>query len=391
MEKNNKNKVLLLTLVHPDYLPPVYAIAQSLRDAGSSVHILTFDSFTTSDFHPGPGIVVESVGKHHALGVWQRLALRKKYRHRLAQLVAEGQQAIIACCVFTYLTALKERKSTTLAYHAIEIADFVPSAFMRSPLSNLNNKLALDRVHMASFVSTPSVQRSAWLAGRCQLSFMPHAIQNASYLPASQPGKDVEIFRRVVPEYFYDKNIVLYTGGVRPHLCIKELVAAFLYLRDKDSALVVTGLKDDEYSQRIKGLVAASDFGNHVLLLPYVSRAEMLSLQANAHVGVCLMQENDRDLESKMMAPNKVGEYLMRGLYVLGTDSVYMQQFDWMQVATLAKSVAEQPLAQALEKALQAVATPGYKDRITDCVTRYYNMQIQAIDLVQWATYSHLR
>ena len=49
MEMRNK-KILLLTLVHPDFLPPVYSTGQVLRDLGFDIHILTFDSFETCNY-----------------------------------------------------------------------------------------------------------------------------------------------------------------------------------------------------------------------------------------------------------------------------------------------------------------------------------------------------
>jgi hypothetical protein len=61
----SKKTILLLTLVHPDFLPPVYAIAQVLRDYGYNIHILTFDSPVPANLDIGDNIAMELMGKHH--------------------------------------------------------------------------------------------------------------------------------------------------------------------------------------------------------------------------------------------------------------------------------------------------------------------------------------
>ena len=82
MAETHKGKLLLLTLVHPDFLPPVYACAQVLRDEGYAIHILTFDSFVPANLELGSDITIECVGKHHGIGLKQRLQLRNKYTKR---------------------------------------------------------------------------------------------------------------------------------------------------------------------------------------------------------------------------------------------------------------------------------------------------------------------
>ena len=75
----NNKKILLLTLVHPDFLPPVYAVAQVLRDLGLDIHILTFDSFVSVDIKLGNNIILESVGNHHDANTIERMKLRKRF------------------------------------------------------------------------------------------------------------------------------------------------------------------------------------------------------------------------------------------------------------------------------------------------------------------------
>ena len=61
----NNKKILLLTLVHPDFLPPVYAVAQVLRDLGYRIHILTFDSYVPAELNLGSNIELEMKETHN--------------------------------------------------------------------------------------------------------------------------------------------------------------------------------------------------------------------------------------------------------------------------------------------------------------------------------------
>ncbi len=384
MSKTYSKKILLLTLVHPDFLPPVYAIGQVLRDQGYDIHILTFDSYVPSEFDLGAGIIVESVGKHHGVGLAERLKLRRKYTKRAKQLVGEKPLAIIAGCAFTFLCGLKIKGRTPLVYHAIEVADFIMGLFLKSPISHFNNLLALRRVHKADLVATVSVQRSAWLAGRCHLEFMPYSILNTAYLPAKAADNDYDTFKKIVPVDFPGKKIMLYTGAVNSHLCTMELVEAFDLVNDEGSALVITGIKDNPYCNEIKVFVEKCRNKDRIKLLPYVTRAEMLALQANSDIGVCLAKEYDDNVESKMMAPNKVGEYLAKGLYLLGIKNEYLMQFKMKGIASLSASPEPGDISVAIKEALVAVDNKEYKAVIRGFVAEYFCMQQQAKPIVDF-------
>jgi hypothetical protein len=377
MAETGKQDILLLTLVHPDFLPPVYATAQVLRDIGYNIHILTFDSFVPAHLEVGGNIEIESAGKHHGIGTAARIKLRRKYSARAKQLASKKPAAIIAFCAFSYLCALKIKGETSVIYSALEVADFILPVFLRSPLSNYNNLRALKNVCKADLVATPSVQRSAWLAGRCHLDFLPYTVLNTAYLPSKVEDRDHETFRRILPESFLNKKIVLYTGAVRDNLCTMELVQAFDMANEQGSALVVTGIKDNPYCNSIKEFVAGSKSKDRIQLLPFVTRAEMLALQANADIGVCLAKEYEDNVESKMMAPNKVGEYMAKGLYLLGVKNEYLMPFRMKGIASLAETTAPADVSIAIKDALAAVQDNAYKQTINSFVKEYFCMQQQ--------------
>lgn len=385
MAATSLKNILLLTLVHPDFLPPVYAVGQVLRDEGYNVHILTFDSFVPAYIDLGENIAVETLGNHHQGSLMQRLSLRRKFKQRAAHIVnTDSPVAIISFCPFTLLAGLRVRGSKPLVYHALEIADFWWSTIMRSPLTQINHWATLKRLHRADLVCTPSIQRSAWLAGRCHLNTLPTTVLNAAYMSATEETASFELFSGIVPEALRHKKIVLYNGAVNFRLCVLEIAQAFCMLNDVNSALVITGIKDNEYCDEIRQTVAASACADRVLLLPYVTRAEMLALQAHAHIGVSLNRESDDDARTKMIAPNKVGEYYAKGLYLLACNNEYMQIFGMRGIASLAATVSKEDVAIAMKHALEVVGRENTRERVMAFVHEYYSMQQQAKPIVQF-------
>ncbi len=382
--QHKREKLLFLTLVHPDFLPPVYATAQSLRDLNYDITIVTFDSFVPAPVELGNNINVETLGKHHNTGIKTRMALRKKFKTRAKELLRDGYKAIIAFCPFSFLTALDVSGNTEVIYFAMEIADFTFSGLKRSPLSSISAYRALYSLNKAYLVATPSVQRSAWLAGRSHLDFMPATIFNTAYISgATQKTDDRAVLKHILPDEVFNKKIVLYTGAVNDRLCVRELVEAFDQLNDSNSVLVATGFKDNAYCNGIKQFVAESKNKDKIYLLPYVTREEMLALQATAHIGVCLMKEVEHYIASQMLAPNKTGEYLSKGLYILGVKNFYMNMFESAGVGSLAESPAVSDVVTALRHALTVIDNADYKTQIKDYVNNYFCMQKQVAPIVK--------
>ena len=385
MEINNK-KILLLTLVHPDFLPPVYAVGQVLRDLGYNIHILTFDSFVPAELNLGNNIELESVGRHYDANTVERIKLRNKFTKRAMQIAAEKSFAVISFCPFSFHTGiiLKSKFKIPLIYHALELSDFKLHVFLKSPLSNYRNLKALQTLGKADLVATPSIQRSAWLAGRCHLSYMPYTILNTAYIPTNDIESSYATFREIVPADFLDKKIILYTGAVNADLCTLELVQAFEQLNDDQSALIITGIKDTDYCNSVKATVENSKSAKRIKLFPYLTRTQMLSLQANAHIGVCLAKESHDNLKSKMMAPNKAGEYMSKDLYLLGTLSEYLRPLKMQGIASLADTCTPGDICKAMKEALMAVNDKDYKNNIRSFVKSFFCMQQQLKPIIKY-------
>ncbi|NDC42447.1 MAG: hypothetical protein EBZ77_13020, partial [Chitinophagia bacterium] len=305
-------------------------------------------------------------------------ALRRAFRSYAAATVRNGYRAIISFCPFSFATGNAIKGSLPHIYYAMEIADFRWSDVRRSPLTALANRTALRTLHKATLIATPSFQRSAWLAGRAHLNFVPATMLNTAYLqPLPTPMHNRAALGKLLPDWVYDKKMVLYTGAVNDRLCVKELVEAYIALADRQTVLIATGFKDNEYCNAIRTLALKSPMSEHIFLLPYVSREEMLALQGTAQVGACLMKEIPGFINSQMLAPNKTGEYLSRGLYVLGVSNFYMDMFAAAGVGSLAATATVPDIAAALRHAVQQAGEPGCRERIAQYVQKYFCMQQQ--------------
>jgi Glycosyl transferases group 1 len=378
-------RILLLSLVHPDFLPPVYAVAQVLRDCGYKIHILTFESLKPGELDLGADIDVDVVGKMHGVGLKQRLQLRKKYISSATASAASNCKCIISFCSFSYLCGLKIKGALPLIFIKLESHDFRSKDLLRSPLSAFENLRTLQQCHKADIVATPSYVRSGWLAGRCRLKNVPETILNTVYYTEKKDSEQyAAIFSSLVPDSFRNKTIVLYTGAVNHDYCIKELLFAFDGIADETTALIITGLRDNEYCKQLRAYADSSQNKNRILLLSYVTRAELIALQQNSHIGVCLARETPELLESKMTAPNKVGEYFGNGLYVLGSENNYMAPIKMLGVASLAKTADLADIKDALSDAIAQSKASDMKQRIDTFVKNFYSMQQQMRVVIEY-------
>lgn len=378
-----KNKILLLTLVHPISLPPVFATAQVLRDEGYEIEILSFDHVTSDSFHPGEGITIKTLGLYQKQSLSRRLSLQLAFIKETRKHVTGNTVAVFSFCAFSFYAALKTSKNSPVFHISLEIPDYSFKRLVNSPLSTFYNYKEIKNLHKAFFVATPSFQRSAWLAGKAGTKFLPDTILNTTYIsPASSADANQHlwnVYKAMVPASFLDKKILLYTGSINADLCIKEFVDGFCET-EEDCCMILVGIKDNEYCRQIKESIAKSGKADRTLLLPFILREEMIALQSFANIGVFFAREIEDFIYSRMIAPNKVGEYLARGLFLLGNDVFYLQEFKAAGVAELSTGIGSGDIAKAISNALKKA--DNAKDNISRCVTEKYNMRVQLKNVI---------
>ena len=369
-------RVVFVTLVHPDLLPPVYASARVLADLGYEVPIVSSDSTVASNVVLGAGVSLHTCGKYIGSKYGARRAVRNRILAALKRECAGRPAAIVCFCAFSYLAALQVAGGIPVIYIALEITDFGMAELRRSPLTAIRNWKTLRKVPKAHLVATPTVQRSAWLAGRARLQQMPLTVQNTGY--SAPDRQDYALFSAIVPQHLQGKTMLLYTGAVNATLGVLDMVKGFARLKNgSHCCLAITRFGDNAYCREIRTFIDQAGIADRVVLLPNLPREQMEALQQNAHVGITFVKEEPGKIKTYMIAPNKVGEYLANGLFVLGSDVEYMRQFRSAGVAVLTPSLEPDAIAATMEEAVRHVATGNMKSRISDFVRTEFSMQVQ--------------
>lgn len=376
-----KGDVLILSLVHPDFLAPVYSLAQVLRDEGFAPTIVSFSSLATGRYDPGPGITMIDCGPHAGSSAERRRA-RRRFRNEAERQFGRGPVALIATCPFSYLEALRlgERTSTPVVYYVEELYEVSAHALLRSPLTGLRNWRAERALRRAALVAAPSDERAAFIGARAKLATVPRTVLNCPYVDLPVIDVDEHGADALLPDGFGNGILVVNTGRVSATQGIIELVESVSGW-PADAQLVVTGVGDDAYAMRVREAVAASSRKHDICLLPRLSRAVMLGLQKRADIGMCLLRR-DADPATKMPAPNKVGEYMQWGIFIVASRLPFLEQLEQRGVGEMVDELAPNEIADAVGRAVARVRRDGTRDHIRSVARSWLNMRVQAAPIL---------
>jgi hypothetical protein len=366
----------VLSLVHPDFLAPLYSISRVLRDEGYLVDIFSFCSHAGGAVSLPPEVTLHDCGTHGGTAS-QRLAARRRFRQAVSLFVAKRQPAaIIASCPFSLLEARRFACGAPIVYFAFELYDPSLGTFFRSPASCMRNRRALRAARTATVVCTPSDERSNWLERRAQLPLRPMTVLNAPYRGQNESTDDARhAARSLLPEAWMSRPIVIHTGNVTSTQAVAELVDSLEYW-PRNACLVLTNVGDGPYANEVRRRANASSRSADILLLSLLPRGQMLELQRLATVGACFLRPGD-NLESSMPAPNKVGEYLHAGLVICGLDTPFMQMVARKGVAVLAPSLDAKSIGCSVTAALEQASVPSMRDRVVGVARSWYSMEVQ--------------
>ena len=112
-----------------------------------------------------------------------------------------------------------------------------------------------------------------------------------------------------------DRVIFLYQGGLLTDNGLSEQISAMADV--EGAALVLLG--DGPTKQQLEHQVAASELGDRVFFLPAVPFSQLHALTCSADVGLCLIKSTGKSFHWSL--PNKLFEYMMAGLPVLGSQA----------------------------------------------------------------------
>lgn len=94
-----------------------------------------------------------------------------------------------------------------------------------------------------------------------------------------RPESDSDAFARTRKKYGIDARFILYAGALDYHKNIDGLIKAFSRIKDKEAALVLAGVKNDQrYFESIQRLIADLHLERRVLLLGYIPQEDLVNL-----------------------------------------------------------------------------------------------------------------
>lgn len=374
--------VHLLSLVHPDFLPTVYSLAQVLRDNGFAPSIVSFSSLASGSFDPGTGVTMVDCGPHAGTAADRRSA-RRRFRAMAERLFRDQNPvALIATCPFSYLESLRlSRRNTPVIYFVEEIYEVNPRTFARAPLTAFRNWAAERRLSEATLVAAPSDERAEFIGARARLARRPYTVLNCPYVREYAEAIDDAYLDAVLPERFHEGMLVVNTGRVSNTQGIVELIQSVAHWPD-DAKLVVTGVRESDYAGHVRDVAAASPRQDDICLLPVLPRAAMLALQRRAHVGICLLRLS-KDPATQMPAPNKVGEYLRWGMVIVASRLPFLDQLECRGVGELVDVIDPQQIARGVERAVDRARRQDTRANVQQVSREWVNMEVQAIPILR--------
>jgi hypothetical protein len=373
-----RGKLLVLSVVHPDYLPSLYALSTVLERHRYATHIFSFASPAASSA-AWERVNLHSHGEQRG-GAFARWSARRALVASAATWCrAHLPVALVATCPFTLVAALRlaERRLPVI-YFAYETYEVRPREALRSPMSWWRSRAAFRRVREAALVCVPSAERAGWLLARGALDRSPTVVMNCPALPrGSLDGAgDLDLL-----PHLRDRAVVVHTGRVSHAQAILELVQSVEHW-PRDAALVVTNMGSSAYEAAVRESAQRSPRAGDIALLPAIGRSQMLSLQRAAKVGVFLTRDTDA-LETLMPAPNKVGEYVHAGLVTVAPRSPFMEQLARHGVVEMVEALTPREIGAGVERALARASVRDQRSRVLDVARDWYNMEVQARPVIR--------
>lgn len=229
-------------------------------------------------------------------------------RHRSRILVAHDMSALIPCFLYSRL------KRITLMYNAHELWSEVNDS--STPLLSLWRVIEQNLVRRIDVVVTPNTERSRIFHEELLTKKKPITVLNASRVHSFE-GLENIIEKKIGLRKSDGFRFILYQGLFESNRCLHELIHAMASL-DESNILVLLGRGDSSFIEGMKNCIRSNRVERQVFLLDPVPYEQLMAYTASADVGVLLYRNSGRN--NYFCAPNKLYEYLHRGLPVLASN-----------------------------------------------------------------------
>jgi glycosyltransferase involved in cell wall biosynthesis len=322
-----RGKICMVTYVEsPAMLPPMLHEGLSLARAGFEVEALCLASAETRGpvEHHAPGFTTRR------LPVWTRRAFHALLGRGRARGAVAAAQWGLTYAEYVARALVHALASGADSYEAHDLPPLLPAVLAaklrRRPVLYRAHELWSEthaRVRFAGFwrlldrtlvphcdeVVTPDEQRSAIYRDEFRARRTPLTVRNCP--PWRPPLESTALRDELRRRGLSASTVVLYQGLVDSMRCIEELAEATRAF-DDGVVLAVVGSGTGPWADPAAALARHP----RVVVLGRVPYAELPALTASADVGVLLYRNDCRN--NYLCAPNKVFEYMMMGLPVVG-------------------------------------------------------------------------
>lgn len=292
-----RRSVFMLCNFGIDYHPPVWNAARILCESGYDVDLfsgrLSFQPFTHSRLriHTPKGDL-----PIHRLMFWTKTACALVCQR--PDVVHVHNYAMLSSPV----TALAHGLHLPIVYQAHELHE---------------EGVSVRAIHWARKIICPEPNRARIIKERFNLSELPVVVPNSRF---PVPLQRTNILRQAFEARGGRAEILMiYQGIIAQRRHIKELILAMQDVISK-VGLVIFGktCENNPYVKRCDELVVRLGLGERVVRLPQVDLETILQYTASADVGVLFYRKTTPN--NRYCAPNKLYEYMMTGLPMVGSD-----------------------------------------------------------------------
>jgi glycosyltransferase involved in cell wall biosynthesis len=310
-------RVTMLVPRSLSYFPPVRYEAQSLAEQGWEVQVLSISERGTEPEAPPPGVheqviplLSRRVPSGALMGVkYLELAVRQWQAAR-----RWPANLYVAHDLPTLLPALSvaARKRAPVVYRIHELW----TERKRVPGRRLWRMMEGRLARRADLVVAPTPERAEFLRERLKLAALPLVVMNCLPLRAPEPGDVLRCMLKAAGHRAEGRRLVLYQGTIAASRCVLEVVDAALTL-PPDVLVVLMGPVDRQLEAELARALRRA--GEQVALLPAVSAGDVWPAVCSADAGLALYRPDS--VNNRLCAPNKVFEYMMAGLPIVGSSS----------------------------------------------------------------------
>ena len=188
--------------------------------------------------------------------------------------------------------------------------------FTERPIEGRRAWAALERLllNRVDVVLAASEDRADFMHAHYGARPRPRVILNC---PSMLHRARTQGLRSSLPDSAREKLIVVYAGAVAASRRIEALVHAATEF-DKEAVLAIVGARSAYRTEVLEPLVAALNLNHRVYFVDAVDSTEVVGFLSSADIGVVIY--DNTCLNNFYCAPNKLFEYCMAGLAVIGCD-----------------------------------------------------------------------